>query len=649
MLNTPFDDTNAALLDDQAHNNTADSQSLSLAQLDRGNFKHGHIKLFGVDLSIRFARGTYGQTFDLLGLRCKINPVSHFAVCSKQAANQLGQSTPVLFGLRRAMDTVFAVPVQSTTDHQRRMFVLVMGADHAEDAKSIVTTVFWSASGIVVGNALDLWPEAVKAWVNGGFDPLLIPFNKPHVLLDLVQRNSFLLSDLWLNDADRAASKVAYTLTKYDPTGQMNEALGMDEACKMTDGDGVTGVAMDSTTVTYKRLDKLNAVLAKAMNSVGGDLQVVGDAATTEPKMKNGVLHVASQFGLSDGQSITVWMHNIDATPKKINPDDELTAWKYLLNKKDITVVVAPEGGQDLTMREVATRVMRLAGKNSAAFKRAQAKQETLKATDAQLDADIAAADATIADLQGKIDARSKPAQEESTLAKTDMGNGDSLVKGMAENRDGTFTALTLVESKTFKTRAGAVRWLAQRGLNPDGSRIASGAPDLEYRTSGMFTSFVPNTPEGEQAWREMAVSMQAAWKEAYPDLDAAADAKVPTYNLKQVIRALEDAGYTVEEAAAPVAATPEEDDALLANLGLDPAPEETTVPATNPDAEYLQAIVDGTNQGTDKDSRAKVREILVTAKAEKNTDIEALATEAVQQIAARVKAAAQAKLAEVA
>jgi hypothetical protein len=78
--------------------------------------------------------------------------------------------------------------------------------------------------------------------------------------------------------------------------------------------------------------------------------------------------------------------------------------------------------------------------------------------------------------LQEKQSPVVKPAPNapEPTLTKTDMGNGESLVEGMAENRDGTFTALTLVDSKTFKTRAGAERWLAQRGLNPDGSTIAA-------------------------------------------------------------------------------------------------------------------------------------------------------------------------------
>ena len=39
----------------------------------------------------------------------------------------------------------------------------------------------------------------------------------------------------------------------------------------------------------------------------------------------------------------------------------------------------------------------------------------------------------------------------------------DSLRRGVFANADGTFTALTFTQSKTFRTKAGAVRWLAAR------------------------------------------------------------------------------------------------------------------------------------------------------------------------------------------
>lgn len=43
------------------------------------------------------------------------------------------------------------------------------------------------------------------------------------------------------------------------------------------------------------------------------------------------------------------------------------------------------------------------------------------------------------------------------------LGNNESLVRGVVAERDGTFTALAFTASKNFKTRAGAERWLARR------------------------------------------------------------------------------------------------------------------------------------------------------------------------------------------
>ena len=46
---------------------------------------------------------------------------------------------------------------------------------------------------------------------------------------------------------------------------------------------------------------------------------------------------------------------------------------------------------------------------------------------------------------------------------KIDLGNNETISKGIFKNADGTFTALTFSSSKTFKTYAGAVRWLAKK------------------------------------------------------------------------------------------------------------------------------------------------------------------------------------------
>ncbi|WKJ91355.1 hypothetical protein QZJ86_04290 [Methylomonas montana] len=93
---------------------------------------------------------------------------------------------------------------------------------------------------------------------------------------------------------------------------------------------------------------------------------------------------MAAVFELSDGQTVSIFFHNPDVTPGKIAPTDEMISWKWLLNKKDLTILVAPENGMDLNIKEVATRVMKLAATNSAAFGRANTKRaENLAAIEA--------------------------------------------------------------------------------------------------------------------------------------------------------------------------------------------------------------------------------------------------------------------------
>lgn len=44
-----------------------------------------------------------------------------------------------------------------------------------------------------------------------------------------------------------------------------------------------------------------------------------------------------------------------------------------------------------------------------------------------------------------------------------ETGNNETLSRGVFKNADGTFTAMTYSQSKTFKTEAGAARWFAAR------------------------------------------------------------------------------------------------------------------------------------------------------------------------------------------
>jgi len=43
------------------------------------------------------------------------------------------------------------------------------------------------------------------------------------------------------------------------------------------------------------------------------------------------------------------------------------------------------------------------------------------------------------------------------------LGNNETISKGISKNNDGTYTALTFSQSKTFKTVKGAEKWLEKR------------------------------------------------------------------------------------------------------------------------------------------------------------------------------------------
>lgn len=47
--------------------------------------------------------------------------------------------------------------------------------------------------------------------------------------------------------------------------------------------------------------------------------------------------------------------------------------------------------------------------------------------------------------------------------------NNEKRRRGVNEQAAGTFLALTLSDSKEFRTRRGAEAWLKRRGIGPDG------------------------------------------------------------------------------------------------------------------------------------------------------------------------------------
>lgn len=131
-------------------------------------------------------------------------------------------------------------------------------------------------------------------------------------------------------------------------------------------------VMLDAIVIQYAQIKRKMEFMRRALERAATKIKPLG-VEISDPFTQRGSTQIACVFNFEDEQSVTIFMHNPDTTPKKIMQRDMLTSWKWLLNKKNITIVVAPEKGLDLNVNEVARRVMKLLEKNSAAFKRANA------------------------------------------------------------------------------------------------------------------------------------------------------------------------------------------------------------------------------------------------------------------------------------
>lgn len=163
-------------------------------------------------------------------------------------------------------------------------------------------------------------------------------------------------------------------------------------------------LSFDALVTPYAQLERRMNVLMRVMDRTAKSVKPVA-VQIANPMKRGGAVHIPVIFELSDGQTITIFFHNPDTTPSRIAPSDELISWKWLLNKKDVTIVVAPEKGKDLHVQEVARRLMALADKNSAAFARANTRRaERLALIEAQ-DKEIADLTAELERLNGEIQA----------------------------------------------------------------------------------------------------------------------------------------------------------------------------------------------------------------------------------------------------
>jgi hypothetical protein len=290
-------------------------------------------------------------------------------------------------------------------------------------------------------------------------------------------------------------------------------------------------LVFDALVSTYAKLERKMQALQAVMKRAGGDIHPVA-MQISDPFKQNGVAQVAALFELSDGQTVSIYFHNPDVTPAKIAPADELISWKWLLNKKDVTIVIAPEKGQDLNVREVATRIMKLAAKNSPAFQRANAKRaENLQAIQTIKD-EIIVLEKELADAQHELEVAKSEADDRAAIAKQ-----ISAIDRIDEDMNKRYQAV--------KDELQKLGWQ----LSHDGVSLQS--PPVGYalvnRKSGLRIG-----------WRIYKLNGQGAWRfiKEIPDKENAKGyAQTPTQFARSLNNAVVDLAVKDEQRAAKKAA----------------------------------------------------------------------------------------------
>lgn len=104
----------------------------------------------------------------------------------------------------------------------------------------------------------------------------------------------------------------------------------------------------------------------------------VGGAQIGNVRKVAGIPIMAAKIPLTDGQSVSLLFHSPTAEVK-LKPLDVLVAFKFLLNKRDVTHVVAPIGGRDMSLNQTAQALSNLVEKNSAKFGKSKERHSKLK------------------------------------------------------------------------------------------------------------------------------------------------------------------------------------------------------------------------------------------------------------------------------
>jgi len=172
----------------------------------------------------------------------------------------------------------------------------------------------------------------------------------------------------------QALNSLAETRNDYD---MLMESATFDEVDAYYN-PGVDDVCLDYILEAivvdkFSKTDRRMAAVVRVLNRHLADSEVKAlDPIIGNPRKTGAFAYVTVQLPFSDGQVVSVIFHAPEGDRKKVAPNDRIIAFQWLLNKRDITQVVAPEEGSEISLETLAKRITQLVVKNSARFERTQ-------------------------------------------------------------------------------------------------------------------------------------------------------------------------------------------------------------------------------------------------------------------------------------
>ncbi len=367
----------------------------SQAQQRAGNFKKGRVELHGLQLVIEHPRGTYRCGVSADGVAWSSRVAAHYGYLAGTRGAD-GDPVDVFVGPFPESETVWVInqrcPGGAFDEHK------VMLGFHTEDQAHAAYTGSYAPGWARLQSMVPVRIDQLREWLRAGSSGELTPeqLNNLGPIMDRANQASTGQFDLL------SPHRWMYALRAADAEdGLLLDAVTMDELMGAPEWDGQP--VLDALVVEVGRLQPKMDALRRVMQLAGQTVKPVS-VSISEPVRARGVLNVMALFLMDDGQTVSLWLHNPDATPSRLAPMDELISWKWMLNKRDVTIVVAPERGVELDAREVARRLMRLVDKNSAAFKKANERAAERAGQLRALDDEIAQLNGELAELQHKIE-----------------------------------------------------------------------------------------------------------------------------------------------------------------------------------------------------------------------------------------------------